>query len=202
MSGFTREIALYSLRKIKARRGADLYLCCFSHMQKAGFLLTRLKYDMIKSIKYAKICAFIFEWAIIILAGNKDNHKSMDVFEFLPDSTTDYKFSCPWMSKKINVSTFSRLPMTKSFLNLQIRRKCIISWMNSNFGQIAQQTNIITCPWPSKKVPKSGYDGEHGVSVFIGCLPTWDLFKIFWWLAGYQVSDRCPLGYLFYPVFY
>ena len=38
--------------------------------------------------------AFIFEW-ILLLEGNKDNHKSLDDFEFLPDSTTDYRVSCP-----------------------------------------------------------------------------------------------------------
>ena len=30
-----------------------------------------------------------------ILAGNKENHKKLNVFEFLPDSTTYYRVSCP-----------------------------------------------------------------------------------------------------------
>ena len=32
--------------------------------------------------------------------GNEDMHKSIDVFEFWPDPTTDYEVSCQWASKK------------------------------------------------------------------------------------------------------
>ena len=37
---------------------------------------------------------FIFDWIFFILACNKDNHKSLDEFEFQPDSNTD-GVSCP-----------------------------------------------------------------------------------------------------------
>ena len=33
--------------------------------------------------------------ALIILAGNEDNHKSLDKFEFRQNSTTDFEVSCP-----------------------------------------------------------------------------------------------------------
>ena len=33
--------------------------------------------------------ACIFDWIIFILAGNEDKHKSLDEFEFRPDSTCD-----------------------------------------------------------------------------------------------------------------
>ena len=39
--------------------------------------------------------AFIFEWIFFIRAGKKDNHRSLNEFEFLPDSTADYKVTCP-----------------------------------------------------------------------------------------------------------
>ena len=32
--------------------------------------------------------------SVLILTGNKDNHKSLDEFDFSPDSTTDYRVSC------------------------------------------------------------------------------------------------------------
>ena len=34
--------------------------------------------------------AFTFGWILIILTGNKDNYKSLDEFEFLPDPITNY----------------------------------------------------------------------------------------------------------------
>ena len=37
----------------------------------------------------------LFLIVIFILAGNKDMHKSFDVFEFWPDLTNDYEVSCP-----------------------------------------------------------------------------------------------------------
>ena len=49
------------------------------------------------------LSAFIFVWIFIILAGNKDNHKSLDEFEFLSDPITNYWVSCPWVSEKIDV---------------------------------------------------------------------------------------------------
>ena len=41
---------------------------------------------------------------------------------------------------KIDVSTFSRLLLIRSFLDLQVTRACIISWISSNFSQIGPQT--------------------------------------------------------------
>ena len=35
-----------------------------------------------------------------IFADNEDMYKIWDEFEFRPDRTTDYGFSCPWVSKK------------------------------------------------------------------------------------------------------
>ena len=35
----------------------------------------------------------MFEWIFFILAGNEDNHKSWDEFEFRPDPITDYRVS-------------------------------------------------------------------------------------------------------------
>ena len=51
-----------------------------------------------------KICcdhssAFIFERIFLILAGNMDNHKSLNEFDFWPHPTTNYRLSCPWASK-------------------------------------------------------------------------------------------------------
>ena len=74
----------------------------------------------------------------------------------------------------------------------------------------------VSCPWASKKCPYRPYNGENGVSTFsllflIGSFwyfhvtrisikawmslnfSKWDLTLAHWT----QVSDRCPLGYLF-----
>ena len=74
----------------------------------------------------------------------------------------------------------------------------------------------VSCPWASKKYPYRPYNGENGVSTFsllflIGSFGyfhvtrtsikawmslnflKWDLTLAHWT----QVSDRCPLGYLF-----
>ena len=37
----------------------------------------------------------VFDWILLILAGNDDIHKSLHEFEIPPDPTTDYGFSCP-----------------------------------------------------------------------------------------------------------
>ena len=41
-----------------------------------------------------------FDPILFILAGNKDMHKLSDEFKFRPDRITDYRVSCPWVSKK------------------------------------------------------------------------------------------------------
>ena len=77
----------------------------------------------------------------------------------------------------------------------------------------------VSCPWASKKYPYRPYNGENGVSTFsllflIGSfwyfhvtrtsIKAWMSLNFLKWdltLARWtQVSDRCPLGYLF-PVF-
>ena len=37
----------------------------------------------------------VFDRILFILAGNDDMHESLDEFEIWPDSTTDYRVSCP-----------------------------------------------------------------------------------------------------------
>ena len=44
--------------------------------------------------------ALIFRWIFFILAGNKTNYKSLDEFEFLQYSITDFWVSCPWAYEK------------------------------------------------------------------------------------------------------
>ena len=38
--------------------------------------------------------AFIFDWIFSILTGNEDMHKSLELFDFWSDRTTDYGVSC------------------------------------------------------------------------------------------------------------
>ena len=62
-------------------------------------------------------------------------------------------------------------PLT--ILVIAVTRAAIKSEMSSKFDQIR--------PWSAE----------------LAALITWELFKIFLWHAGSQVSDCCPLGYLF-----
>ena len=72
----------------------------------------------------------------------------------------------------------------------------------------------VSCPWASQKYPYRPHNGENGVSTFsllIGSfwyfhvtrtsIKAWMSLNFFKWdltLAHWtQVSDRCPLGYLF-----
>ena len=41
------------------------------------------------------LAPFIFDWIFFILAGDKDNYKSLDEFEIRWNSTTDFRVSCP-----------------------------------------------------------------------------------------------------------
>ena len=39
--------------------------------------------------------SFIFDWIFFIFAGNADNYKSVDEFEFGQNSAADFGLSCP-----------------------------------------------------------------------------------------------------------
>ena len=41
---------------------------------------------------------FIFDWIFSILAGNKDNHESLDEFEFQVEPSSDSGVSFTWAS--------------------------------------------------------------------------------------------------------
>ena len=94
-----------------------------------------------------------FEWTSSILAGKKDNRKSLGAFEFWLYLTAEYGVSC-YLRLKINVSTFSWFLLI-SFSTLQVIRNCIMSWMSSsfncmrkswmssNFSQIGLQTTVL-----------------------------------------------------------
>ena len=75
----------------------------------------------------------------------------------------------------------------------------------------------VSCPWASKKYPHRPYNGENGVSTFSLLFLIWSFWyfhvtrtSIKAWMSSNflkwdltlahwtQVSDRCPLGYLFF----
>ena len=45
--------------------------------------------------------SFIFDAIILILAGKKDMHESLDEFKFQPDTTTNFIVICPCASEKL-----------------------------------------------------------------------------------------------------
>ena len=58
----------------------------------------------------------VLSWVFFILAGNKDNHKSLGVFKFLSDSTTDYRVSCLECIKMSPLFLICKAP--KVFINI------------------------------------------------------------------------------------
>ena len=79
-------------------------------------------------------------------------HKSSEDFDFWPDPTTDYRVAA-LEHLKIEVTTFSRLLLIRSFSNLQVMRTCIISWMSLNFRQIGPPTTELAALERQKKIP-------------------------------------------------
>ena len=53
--------------------------------------------------------AFIFGWIVFILKSNKDNHISLNEFEFRQDPITDYWVSCPLAFEKLMIRLVTTL---------------------------------------------------------------------------------------------
>ena len=77
--------------------------------------LERLKKILI-DLYWGKSClhssSFIFDWIFFILAGNKDNFKSLDEFEFGQNSDADFGVSCPCASEKTSYNLVSTLALS------------------------------------------------------------------------------------------
>ena len=70
-------------------------------------------------------------------------HDSLDVFKFLPDTTTDSRVICPCASEKLTynvVNTLAPLFLIRSSSYLQVTRTSITSRTSSKFGQIGPRT--------------------------------------------------------------
>ena len=86
---------------------------------------------------------FIFDSIILILAGNKNMHESLDGFKFLPDTTTNSRVICPCAYEKLMYNVVNTL--APSFLIgpssfLQVTRTTINSRTSSKFDQIRPWT--------------------------------------------------------------
>ena len=82
-----------------------------------------------------------------ILAGSEDIHKSLNEFEFRPDSTTDSIVTCPEAAEKLKynrVNTLSPSFSIGSYSFFQVMRKTIRSRTSSKFGQIGQWTAEVS----------------------------------------------------------
>ena len=51
----------------------------------------------------------IFDSIILILAGKKDVHESLDDLKFRPDTTSDFRVICPCASEKLMFNVVSTL---------------------------------------------------------------------------------------------
>ena len=80
-------------------------------------------------------------WIIVIFAGHKDSHKSLDKFEFRRDSPTDCGVSCPRASEKSTYNLAGTLAPSfligsSSFLQVNRTTCTINAGMSPNFYQI------------------------------------------------------------------
>ena len=156
-----------------------------------------------------------FDQILFILAGNEDIHKSLYEFEFRTNPTTDYGISCPWVSKK-SMSSRNLLILIRSFSNLLVTRTCIILWMSSNFGQIGPPTTELAALERLINTPIDLIMRKMVFPLFLcffligsfwyfhvtrTSIKAWMSLNFLKWdltLAHWpQMSDRCPLGYLF-----
>ena len=83
--------------------------------------------------------SFIFDSIILILAGNKDMHESLDKFKFRPDTTTNYRVICLCASEKLLYNVMNTIApsfLVRSSSFLQVMRTTIKSWTSSKFDQI------------------------------------------------------------------
>ena len=87
--------------------------------------------------------SFIFESIILILAGNKDMHESLDEFKFRPDTTTNLRVNCPCASEKLMynvVNILAPLFLIGSTSYWQVMKTSITSRTSSKFGKIRPRT--------------------------------------------------------------
>ena len=134
-------------------RTTDYGVCCLSlSVKKISHRLTIGKCCLHAS-------SFIFDWIIIKVAGNQDRHKSSDEFDFVPDQTTHFGVTCPWMTKIVHIRTWLSLrPVGQSWSNFI----CSITGDGERFwGRLDQNSGVH-----SNQKPPLTYNGENGVSTF------------------------------------
>ena len=146
----------------------NLTLDCGVSCHRASGILTIADLQRMKCCCHSS--AFIFELIIFIFEGNKDIHKSLDEFEFRSDPTTYYGVSCP-LGSEYSFPTFSAI-LIQIFLILVDYLKTWYNILCLNLGLMAVSSSELQ---PLSII-------KYGVSTYY---------------AGSQVSDSCPLGYLF-----
>ena len=96
-------------------------------------------------------CVFIFDCNFFILAGNQDNHKSFNEFEFWPHHIIGYGVRCPWAFWKIPIDLqwekqcdySSALFLNESSSFLLVTTRTIKAWSSLNFGYTQPPTTEL-----------------------------------------------------------
>ena len=100
--------------------------------------------------------SFIFESIILILAGNKDMHESLDEFKVRPDTDTNTRVICPCASEKLLynvVTTLAPSFLIGSSSYLQVTRTSNTFPTCSKFSQIGPRTVELTALERLEKSP-------------------------------------------------
>ena len=139
--------------------------------------------------------SFIFDRIIIKVVGNQDRHKSLIEFDFGPNQNTHFGvLALEWQK----FHTFELEYLWSQLANLdQILCVASLGWGKGCIrflGRLDQNSGFH-----GNRKPPLTYDGENDVSTFSWLFLSDPFEKTNLTLAHWtQVSDCCPLGYLFY----
>ena len=97
--------------------------------------------------------AFIFDWILFTLAGNKDNHESLNEFQFLPDPITNFALAA-WAFEKWLYCVIKSL--APSFFDwilfiLACNKESYKSLDGTKIRQDMTRVYGVSCPWTSEK---------------------------------------------------
>ena len=154
-------------------------------------------------------------WSFLYLKVTRTCKKISDKFEFRPDRTTDYEVSCPLASKTFpidlqwenGVSMLACLFLIESPSKLLVTRTGIKAQSSSILGQIRRLIlELLALEWRKFHTFELEYLWSQLASLdqilcvaLLGwgkdCIRFWGTLTLAHWT---QVSDRCPLGYLFF----
>ena len=93
---------------------------------------------------------FIFDWIIIKVTDNQERHKSSVEFDFVPNQTTHFGVTCPWVTKISHFWTWISLkPVGQSWSNFM----CSIIGVGESLHKVLGQIDLGTLDSGERSLP-------------------------------------------------